>query len=42
MTESVKEQERLARTLAQVDPDISDLIRKETERQSSRLELIAS
>src|ERR1700676_2722571 len=42
MTESVKEQQRLARTLAQVDPDISDLIRKETERQSSRLELIAS
>src|SRR6202140_2739668 len=41
MTESVKEQQRLARTLAQVDPDISDLIRKETERQSSRLELIA-
>src|ERR1700688_2525372 len=42
MTESVKEQQRLARTLAQVDPDISDLIRKETERQNSRLELIAS
>src|SRR5260221_1663399 len=42
MTESVKEQQRLARTLAQVDPDISDLIHKETERQSSRLELIAS
>src|SRR5258706_7751735 len=42
MTESVKEQQRLARTLAQVDPDISDLIRKETERQNSRLELMAS
>src|SRR6202162_5644651 len=42
MTESAKEQQRMARTLAHVDPDISDLIRKETERQSSRLELIAS
>src|SRR5579872_6970050 len=42
MTESVKEQQRMARTLAQVDPDICDLIRKETERQNSRLELIAS
>src|SRR6202521_3971051 len=42
MTESAKDQQRMARTLAQVDPDISDLIRKETERQSSRLELIAS
>jgi glycine hydroxymethyltransferase len=42
MTESVKEQQRMARTLAEVDPDISDLIRKETERQNSRLELIAS
>src|ERR1700693_6565315 len=42
MTESAKEQQRMARTLAHVDPDISDLIRKETERQNSRLELIAS
>ncbi len=32
----------MARPLAQVDPEIADLIRKETERQNSRLELIAS
>src|SRR5260370_41650192 len=36
------EQERMARPLAQVDPEIFDAIRKETERQASRLELIAS
>ena len=30
------------RTLAQVDPDIADLVRKETERQEEGLELIAS
>jgi glycine hydroxymethyltransferase len=36
------EQQRMARPLAQVDPDIAELIRKETERQNSRLELIAS
>ena len=42
MTESVKEQQQMARTLAQVDPEISSLIHKETERQNSRLELIAS
>ena len=36
------EQERLARPLAVVDPEIHDLIGKETERQNSRLELIAS
>ena len=30
------------RTLAQVDPEIADLIRKETERQEEGLELIAS
>src|SRR6202789_4504506 len=36
------EQEKMARPLAQVDPDIAELIRKETERQNSRLELIAS
>jgi glycine hydroxymethyltransferase len=36
------EQERMARPLAQVDPDVYDAIRKETERQNSRLELIAS
>jgi glycine hydroxymethyltransferase len=32
----------LARPLAEADPDVFDLIRKETERQNSRLELIAS
>ncbi len=32
----------MARPLAHVDPEIADLIRKETERQNSRLELIAS
>src|SRR5436190_20471186 len=36
------EQERMARPLAQVDPEIFDAIQKETERQHSRLELIAS
>src|SRR5271169_1852597 len=36
------EQERLARPLAEVDPEIYELIGKETERQNSRLELIAS
>jgi glycine hydroxymethyltransferase len=32
----------MARPLAVADPDVYDLIRKETERQNSRLELIAS
>jgi glycine hydroxymethyltransferase len=32
----------LARTLAESDPEIYDLVRHETERQNSRLELIAS
>jgi len=36
------EQERMARPLGEADPDVYDLIRKETERQNSRLELIAS
>jgi len=36
------EQERQARPLAQVDPEVFEAIRKETERQNSRLELIAS
>src|ERR1041384_6439293 len=36
------EQERMARPLVQVDPEIFDAIQKETERQHSRLELIAS
>jgi glycine hydroxymethyltransferase len=35
-------QERMARPLAEVDPEIFEAIRKETERQASRLELIAS
>src|ERR1700676_4186981 len=36
------EQERMARPLAEDHPQIFDAIRKETERQNSRLELIAS
>lgn len=36
------EQERMARPLAVVDPEISDAIRAEVERQNSGLELIAS
>jgi glycine hydroxymethyltransferase len=36
------EQERMARPLAEVDPEISEAIRHETERQNSHLELIAS
>ncbi len=36
------EQERMARPLAEVDPEIADAIRHETERQNSHLELIAS
>jgi glycine hydroxymethyltransferase len=36
------EQERMARPLAEADPEIFDAIQKETERQHSRLELIAS
>jgi glycine hydroxymethyltransferase len=39
---SMTEQERMARPLVEADPDVYDLIRKETERQNSRLELIAS
>ena len=38
----MKDQEMMARPLAEVDPEIYDAIRKETERQHSRLELIAS
>jgi glycine hydroxymethyltransferase len=38
----MNEQDRMARPLAEADPDVFDLIRKETERQNSRLELIAS
>jgi glycine hydroxymethyltransferase len=36
------EQERLAKPLSEADPEIFDLIRKETERQHTHLELIAS
>ena len=36
------EQERMERSLSQVDPEIYDAIQKETERQNSHLELIAS
>jgi glycine hydroxymethyltransferase len=36
------EQERMARPLAEVDPEISEAVRHETERQNSHLELIAS
>ncbi|HEY2189630.1 MAG TPA: serine hydroxymethyltransferase [Caldimonas sp.] len=36
------EQERMARPLSEVDPEIADAIRHETERQNSHLELIAS
>src|ERR1700722_13526808 len=36
------EQERMARPLSEVDPEIAAQIRFETERQHSRLELIAS
>ncbi len=39
---AMNEQQRMSRPLAEVDPQIADLIRKETERQNSRLELIAS
>ena len=36
------EQERMARPLSEVDPEIYEQIRAETERQNSHLELIAS
>jgi glycine hydroxymethyltransferase len=38
----MNEQERMARHLAEVDPEVALAIRHETERQHSRLELIAS
>src|SRR6202789_397191 len=38
----MNEQQRMSRSLAEVDPEIAALIRQETERQHSRLELIAS
>ena len=36
------EQQRMSRSLADVDPAVSDLIQKEVERQHSGIELIAS
>ena len=36
------EQQRMARPLAESDPEIYEMVVKETERQNSRLELIAS
>jgi glycine hydroxymethyltransferase len=36
------DQERMARPLSEVDPEVYEQIRKETERQNTRLELIAS
>ncbi|MCU1339170.1 MAG: serine hydroxymethyltransferase [Bryobacterales bacterium] len=36
------EQERMARPLSEVDPEVSEAIRSETDRQNSHLELIAS
>src|SRR6516165_3940277 len=39
---TMTEQERMARPLAEVDPDIWEQIINETGRQNSRLELIAS
>jgi glycine hydroxymethyltransferase len=38
----LNEQQRMARSLAVADPDVYELIQLETERQNSRLELIAS
>src|SRR5580693_6412270 len=39
---SITEQERMARPLAVVDPEVYDAIQKELDRQNTRLELIAS
>jgi len=38
----MNEQRRMARTLAEVDPEIYDAIQHELERQNTRIELIAS
>src|SRR4030088_411360 len=38
----MNEQQRMARSLAEADPQVYDAIRHELERQDSRLELIAS
>src|SRR5580692_2809616 len=39
---STAEQQRMARPLAAVDPEVYDAIQKELDRQNTRLELIAS
>ena len=39
---TMNEQQRMSRTLAEVDPDVYQAIEKELDRQNSRLELIAS
>jgi glycine hydroxymethyltransferase len=39
---STAEQQRMARPLAAVDPEVYDAIQKEVDRQNTRLELIAS
>jgi glycine hydroxymethyltransferase len=41
-TDSSPEQQRMARPLAEADPAVYELIRQETDRQNSRIELIAS
>jgi len=38
----MNEQQRMARPLAEADPEVYEMVVKETERQNSRLELIAS
>jgi glycine hydroxymethyltransferase len=38
----MNEQQRMSRPLSEVDPEIWEAVRRETERQHSRLELIAS
>jgi glycine hydroxymethyltransferase len=38
----MNDQQRITRPLSEVDPDVFDAIQKETERQNTRLELIAS
>jgi glycine hydroxymethyltransferase len=41
-TSSLSDEQRMIRPLAQVDPEVAGIIQKETGRQHSRLELIAS
>ena len=38
----MNEQQRMARSLSTVDPEIFDAIQQEVDRQNTRLELIAS